>query len=84
MTTTGTGSGRCKLFGLIDGGDLGRRGNAEAFDMRTLASSCKARTGDADGVVGEGGLVGHLSKTACVDAHSCLRRGGWGICAVDR
>lgn len=53
---------------LGDGGDLGRGGDAEAFEGSTLAARRKARGRVAE-ALGLEVVVGHLSKTASVHAH---------------
>lgn len=60
---------------LIDGSDLGGKGDAQPFGVEAWATSSKARTRETDGVGGEavaGGVVivvSHLSKTASANAH---------------
>ena|SRR6201996_3716256 len=73
MATAGAGGGDgvC-LLSFVDGRDLRRRGDAEAFDMRTFPTRSEARAGNTDGAV-ERRLISHLSKTARVDAHCNLR-----------
>jgi hypothetical protein len=50
-----TAGARCRarvdLLRLIDGGDLGWRSNAQAFDVRAFATTCKSRPRNSNRIV---------------------------------
>jgi hypothetical protein len=65
----GAAGARSRNRVLGDGGNLGRRSDAETLKLSALAARCKARGGTAEPAFGLEVGVGHLSKTASVHAH---------------
>jgi len=65
----GAAGARSRNRVLGDGGNLGRRGDAETLKLSALAARGKARGGTAKATLGLEVVVGHLSKTASVHAH---------------
>ncbi len=69
-TTCPRGGVGVGLLGLVDGGDIGWRSDAQAFDMTALSTRSKSGSWDSQAIAkGVLGVVGHLSKTASVKTH---------------